>query len=54
MHLSMANIFISIIVANPSHKKYATTITDEMENSVKRGTGIAKRNAGVCGNQKNG
>ncbi len=44
MHLSMDNISFQIIVANPSHKKYATTITDEMENSAKaRGTGIAKR-----------
>ncbi len=40
----MDNISFQIIVANPSHKKYATTITDEMENSAKaRGTGIAKR-----------
>jgi hypothetical protein len=44
MLLSMDNISFQIIVANPSHKKYATTITDEMENSAKaRGTGIAKR-----------
>lgn len=44
MHLSMDNISFQIIVANPSHKKYAITITDEMENSAKaRGTGIAKR-----------
>jgi hypothetical protein len=40
----MDNISFQIIVANPSHKKYAITITDEMENSAKaRGTGIAKR-----------
>ncbi len=44
MHLSMDNISFQILVANPSHKKYSSTITDEMENSAKaRGTGIAKR-----------
>lgn len=44
MHLSMDNISFQIIVANPTHKVYSTTITDEMENSAKaRGTGIAKR-----------
>jgi hypothetical protein len=44
MLLSMDNISFQIIVANPSHKVYSTTITDEMENSAKaRGTGIAKR-----------
>lgn len=44
MHLSMDNISFQIIIANPSHKKYSSTITDEMENSAKaRGTGIAKR-----------
>ncbi|WP_075351433.1 GNAT family N-acetyltransferase [Algoriphagus marinus] len=40
----MDNISFQILVANPSHKKYSSTITDEMENSAKaRGTGIAKR-----------
>ncbi|MDG1277187.1 MAG: GNAT family N-acetyltransferase [Algoriphagus sp.] len=40
----MDNISFQIIIANPSHKKYSSTITDEMENSAKaRGTGIAKR-----------
>lgn len=40
----MDNISFQIIVANPTHKVYSTTITDEMENSAKaRGTGIAKR-----------
>ena len=35
---------IIIRVATPEDKSYATTITDEMESSVKaRGTGIAKR-----------
>lgn len=44
MHSNMENISFKIIVADPSHKKYATIITDEMENSAKaRGTGIAKR-----------
>jgi len=44
MHLSMDNISFQIIVANPCHKRYSITITDEMENSAKaRGTGIAKR-----------
>ncbi|MEN2282057.1 GNAT family N-acetyltransferase [Algoriphagus sp. SE2] len=40
----MENISFQIIMAEPSHKKYASIITDEMENSAKaRGTGIAKR-----------
>jgi hypothetical protein len=44
MHLSMDNISFQITVANPCHKRYSITITDEMENSAKaRGTGIAKR-----------
>lgn len=44
MHSNMENISFQIIMAEPSHKKYASIITDEMENSAKaRGTGIAKR-----------
>lgn len=44
MQSNMENISFQIIVAQPSHKKYSTQITDEMENSAKaRGTGIAKR-----------
>lgn len=40
----MDNISFQILVANATHKRFATTITDEMENSAKaRGTGIAKR-----------
>ena len=40
----MENNNIIIRVANSNDTKYATTITDEMENSAKaRGTGIAKR-----------
>lgn len=40
----MDNQNIIIRVATPEDKKYATTITDEMESSAKaRGTGIAKR-----------
>lgn len=40
----MDTISFQIIVANSSHKKYSTLITEEMENSAKaRGTGIAKR-----------
>jgi len=40
----MDDISFKIIIANSSYKEYATTITDEMENSAKaRGTGIAKR-----------
>ena len=40
----MDNQQIIIRVANPEDKKYAKTITDEMESSaMARGTGIAKR-----------
>ncbi|GAA0877044.1 GNAT family N-acetyltransferase [Algoriphagus jejuensis] len=40
----MEEISFKIIVADSSHKAYATQITEEMESSAKaRGTGIAKR-----------
>lgn len=40
----MEDIKFQIIIANTSHKKFAQTISEEMENSAKaRGTGIAKR-----------
>lgn len=42
----MENSPFQILVADSSHKVYATTITDEMANSAKaRGTGIAKRSS---------